>query len=161
MPATADKPTSILSTTNGANGHAPSSLAPSRDELIEQLYREPGKAEIVGGKIIHFMPTGDEPSSTSFEIASALRTWARATGAAGRAYADSTGFLVNLPNRFLDLARRFLLYRRARGSEVTAYPARFRRRGAFGGRLRRGNGGGDAAEARRLFRGGYGGRVGR
>ena len=67
---------------------------------IEDLYHVPdnGKAEIVKGKIVLMPPTGDMPSSAAFNIALSLREYERRIGA-GRAYADSTGFVVNLPNR--------------------------------------------------------------
>jgi Uma2 family endonuclease len=67
---------------------------------IEDLYHVPdnGKAEIVKGKVVLMPPTGDMPSSAAFNIALSLREHQRRTGV-GRTYADSTGFIVNLPNR--------------------------------------------------------------
>lgn len=67
---------------------------------IEDLYHVPdnGKAEIVKGKVVLMPPTGDMPSSAAFNIALSLREHQRRTGV-GRAYGDSTGFIVNLPNR--------------------------------------------------------------
>jgi Uma2 family endonuclease len=67
---------------------------------IEDLYHVPenGKAEIVNGELRLMSPAGGLPSSAALEVAVSLRTHARRTGA-GRAYADNTGFVVNLPNR--------------------------------------------------------------
>lgn len=70
----------------------------SADELIAQLYRTKGKAEIVNGEIVQFMSTGDDPSSAAFNIASSLKSYEKETGT-GRAYTDNVGFLVDLPNR--------------------------------------------------------------
>jgi Uma2 family endonuclease len=65
---------------------------------IEDLYKVEGKAELVKGEIVEMPPSGDEPSSAGFEIATSLKTYARRSGR-GRAYPDGTGFHVNLPHR--------------------------------------------------------------
>ena len=65
---------------------------------IEDLYKVEGKAELVNGEIVEMPPSGDEPSSAGFEIATSLKTYARRAGR-GRAYPDGTGFHVNLPHR--------------------------------------------------------------
>ncbi len=65
---------------------------------VADLYRVPQKAELVGRKLVVMSPTGDLPSSAAFQIAIALDSYARRTGA-GRAYTDNTAFLVHLPNR--------------------------------------------------------------
>jgi Uma2 family endonuclease len=65
---------------------------------IEDLYKVEGKAELVNGEIVEMPPSGDEPSSAGFEIATSLKTYARRSGR-GRAYPDGTGFHVNLPHR--------------------------------------------------------------
>jgi Uma2 family endonuclease len=67
---------------------------------IEGLYRVPdnGKAEIVKGELVLMAPTGFLPSRASLNIAASLREYERRTGA-GYAFADNTGFRVNLPNR--------------------------------------------------------------
>ena len=46
---------------------------------IEDLSKVEGKAELVNGEIVYMPPTGDEPSSVGFEIASRLREYARTT----------------------------------------------------------------------------------
>ena len=65
---------------------------------IEDLYKVEGKAELVDGQIVEMPPSGDEPSSAGFEIATNLKAYARHIGR-GRAYPDDTGFHVNLPHR--------------------------------------------------------------
>jgi Uma2 family endonuclease len=71
--------------------------SPTTEELIAQLYKIDGKAEIVEGRIIHMSPTGDEPSSAGGAIYASLRLFAK--NAPGRAYPDNTAFLANLPDR--------------------------------------------------------------
>jgi Uma2 family endonuclease len=62
---------------------------------LDDLYRTEGKAELIRGRIVQFMPTGDLPSSIAFEIAVNLRGHARSSGK-GRAYADGVGYAVPL-----------------------------------------------------------------
>lgn len=70
---------------------------PTTDQLIAELYRVPGKAEIVGGQIVMMSPTGDMPGSAANAVVFSLREYAKAHG--GRAYGDNVGFLVSLPSR--------------------------------------------------------------
>jgi Uma2 family endonuclease len=72
-------------------------IDPATEQLIADLYKVEGKAEIVDGRIVMMSPTGDMPSSAAFAIASRLREYARQFG--GRAYGDNVAFLVALPNR--------------------------------------------------------------
>ena len=65
---------------------------------IQDLYRVPGKAELVNGEIVHFMPTGFLPMYAAGEIYSSLRIYARQTRN-GYAVTDNAGFRVHLPNR--------------------------------------------------------------
>ena len=67
------------------------------EQLIAELYKVPGKAEIVGGRIVMMSPTGDMPGDAAGAIYVRLREYAKEFG--GRAYTDNIGFLVNLPNR--------------------------------------------------------------
>jgi len=67
------------------------------ERLVAELYKVPGKAEIVGGKIVMMSPTGDEPGDAAGSIYVSLRAYAKKFG--GKAYTDNVGFLVNLPNR--------------------------------------------------------------
>ena len=65
---------------------------------VEDLYREPGKAELVGGELVKMPPTGDEPGYAGDEIFVSLREHSRKTGR-GRAVGDNKGFRVRLPHR--------------------------------------------------------------
>ncbi len=66
--------------------------------MIEALYREEGKAEIIDGQIVRMSPTGGLPSKASLAIAASLHSHRRAHGG-GHAFADNAGFLVELPAR--------------------------------------------------------------
>src|SRR3954447_24350784 len=67
------------------------------ERLVAELYKVPGKAEIVGGRIVMMSPTGDEPGDAAGAIYVRLREFAKKHG--GRAYGDNVGFLVDLPHR--------------------------------------------------------------
>jgi Uma2 family endonuclease len=68
------------------------------DTLIDELYRTPEKAEIVGGKILLMSPASDEHGQVTLEVTVSLREYVRRTGV-GRAVGDNVGFLCDLPNR--------------------------------------------------------------
>jgi Uma2 family endonuclease len=70
----------------------------SKSDLVAALARVDGKAEIVGGEIVVMSPTGGLPSRAAAAIYRALWEYERRTRS-GRAYADNTGFLVDLPRR--------------------------------------------------------------
>jgi Uma2 family endonuclease len=61
---------------------------------VDDLYREEGKAELIGGRIVRYMASGDLPSVVAFEIAVSLRAYAKSTGR-GVAYGDGIGFIVS------------------------------------------------------------------
>ncbi len=63
---------------------------------IDDLYRVEGKAELIDGRIVRYMPTGDLPSTVAFEIAVLLREYAKRTGV-GRAYSDNVGYALRRP----------------------------------------------------------------
>jgi Uma2 family endonuclease len=63
---------------------------------LEDLYRVEGKAELIGGRIVHLVASGDVPSQVAFEIAVSLREYARARRV-GVAYADGIGFALQPP----------------------------------------------------------------
>jgi Uma2 family endonuclease len=67
-------------------------------ELIEALYRIPGKAEIVDGEIVLMSPTGARPGRAGLRIAVSLQRHERERKG-GWAFGDNVGFLVDLPNR--------------------------------------------------------------
>jgi Uma2 family endonuclease len=60
---------------------------------LDDLLKTDGKAELIGGRIVHFMASGHKPSRVAFEIAVSLRHYARQTDR-GVAYADGMGFAV-------------------------------------------------------------------
>jgi Uma2 family endonuclease len=65
--------------------------APEQIAILEDLHRVEGKAELIGGRIVELIPSGDLPSRVAFEIAASLRNYARGRGA-GSACPDGTGF---------------------------------------------------------------------
>jgi Uma2 family endonuclease len=60
---------------------------------LDDLYRVEGKAELIAGRIVHFMATGRKPSRVAFRIARSLDDYAGAIGR-GDAYGDNIGFAV-------------------------------------------------------------------
>jgi Uma2 family endonuclease len=60
---------------------------------LEDLYRTDGKAELIGGRIVHCMPTGIRPSEVASNIYVSLRAYAKQTGR-GRAFNDNLGYAV-------------------------------------------------------------------
>jgi Uma2 family endonuclease len=69
----------------------PTTQAPA---TLDDLYKVEGKAELIGGRIVHFMASGHAPSEVAFEIAVSLRAYAKAKGV-GVAYSDGIGFALN------------------------------------------------------------------
>jgi Uma2 family endonuclease len=65
---------------------------------IDDLYRVPGKAELVDGEIILMSPTGGAPGYAGDEVFVSLRAHAKTTGR-GRAVCDNKAFHVDLPHR--------------------------------------------------------------
>ena len=63
---------------------------------LDDLYRVEGKAELIGGRIVTFVASGDAPSLAAFEIAVSLRLHARRIGK-GTAYANGVGFALAAP----------------------------------------------------------------
>ena len=60
---------------------------------LDDLYGVEGKAELIGGRIVHEMAAGHLPNIIAGEIYSSLKTHARATGQ-GVVYMDGIGFAV-------------------------------------------------------------------
>ena len=60
---------------------------------LEDLYRTPEKAELIGGRIVRFMATGRKPNRVAFRIARSLDDYATRTGK-GEAYTDNIGFAI-------------------------------------------------------------------
>ncbi len=69
------------------------STIPVTRATVDDLLREPGKAELIGGRIERYMASGDLPSAIAGEIFVSLRNHARSTGQ-GRAYPDGIGYTV-------------------------------------------------------------------
>ena len=60
---------------------------------LADLAREPGKAELIAGKVVRLMPTGHRPNLLAGRIYRRLADYVDATGH-GHAYTDSMGFAV-------------------------------------------------------------------
>jgi Uma2 family endonuclease len=60
---------------------------------LDDLARTPGKAELIGGRIIPLMATGHKPSRVAARVFQSLDGYAEATGR-GLAYTDNVGFAV-------------------------------------------------------------------
>jgi Uma2 family endonuclease len=60
---------------------------------LDDLYRTPGKAELIGGRIVHLMATGIRPNEVAGNIYVSLRTYAANTGK-GKAFTDNIGFTI-------------------------------------------------------------------
>ncbi|MFL5733639.1 MAG: Uma2 family endonuclease [Chloroflexia bacterium] len=68
------------------------------EATIEDLYRVPGKAEIVNGEIVHMPPTGFQPSRAGGRIYASLLNYELKVEH-GYAMTDGVGYVVDLPNR--------------------------------------------------------------
>src|SRR5712692_5689461 len=73
-------------------------MATRRDATVDDLYHAPGKAELVNGELVLMPFTGDAHGTAVLAIAVSLHDYGRRTKR-GRAFGDSVGFLVRLPNR--------------------------------------------------------------
>jgi Uma2 family endonuclease len=67
--------------------------APPKRATLADLAKTPGKAELIGGRIVELMPTGRRPNRVAFRITRSLDDHAQATGV-GEAYTDNMGFTV-------------------------------------------------------------------
>ncbi|MGO9465548.1 MAG: Uma2 family endonuclease [Isosphaeraceae bacterium] len=65
----------------------------SRRQTLTDLARTEGKAELIGGRIVHLMATGHKPNRVAFRIARSLDDHSELTGR-GVAYTDSMGFAI-------------------------------------------------------------------
>jgi Uma2 family endonuclease len=63
---------------------------------IDDLIQVDGKAELIGGRIVRFMPSGHLPVRAAFQIAISLELWSQQTGQ-GTAYSDGIGFAIRPP----------------------------------------------------------------
>ena len=71
---------------------------PTTEQLIAELYKIDGKAEIVEGRIVMMSPTGDMPSSAAVAIYCQSSRVCK-DNAVGERIGDNVAFLVDLPNR--------------------------------------------------------------
>jgi Uma2 family endonuclease len=60
---------------------------------LDDLYDVEGKAELIGGKIVRLMPTGELPADVGGGIYASLREHAKKTRT-GKAYPDGVGYAV-------------------------------------------------------------------
>ncbi len=60
---------------------------------LDDLYNVEGKAELIGGRIVRYMASGDVPNEVALEITISLREYAKRTGR-GMARGDGLGFDV-------------------------------------------------------------------
>lgn len=60
---------------------------------VQDLYSEPGKAELIGGRIVPLIATGRRPNRIAGRIYRSLDEYAERTGR-GEAYTDNMGFTV-------------------------------------------------------------------
>ncbi len=60
---------------------------------LDDLYRAPGKAELIGGRIVQLMATGRRPNRVAGRIFRSLDDYVLAVGV-GEAYTDNMGFTV-------------------------------------------------------------------
>jgi Uma2 family endonuclease len=66
---------------------------PATRATLDDLAREPGKAELVGGRIVHFIPTGHWPNQVAGRIFRSLAGFVDQLGR-GFVYTDNMGFVV-------------------------------------------------------------------
>ena len=69
------------------------SLPPPGIATLDDLLREPGKAELMGGRIVRYIPTGHRPNIIAGRIFRSLAEHAESTHR-GEAFTDSMGFAV-------------------------------------------------------------------
>ena len=72
--------------------------ARGREATIDDLYREPGKAELLNGRIVRMPPASVLHGYAGTQIVVSLTAYARQAGV-GHALGDNVGFIVNLPHR--------------------------------------------------------------
>jgi Uma2 family endonuclease len=96
MPGTDGDPSDLIEWSGQARGGCDMVHTTQTAATLDDLYRVEGKAELIGGRIVRFMPSGDAPSETAFEIAVRLRDYARQRGL-GVAHPDGIGYAIDPP----------------------------------------------------------------
>src|SRR5438067_8136640 len=64
---------------------------------LDDLMKFKEKAELIGGRIVTIMPSGEYPGTVAFEIAVRIREYAIQSGQGGRAHGDNVGFALPAP----------------------------------------------------------------
>jgi Uma2 family endonuclease len=72
------------------------STATPTPATLDDLLKVKEKAELIGGRIVCIMPSGDYPGTVAFEIAARIREFVRQAGR-GKAYSDNVGFALPAP----------------------------------------------------------------
>src|SRR5260370_33604869 len=78
------------SSSTGIEGKAMATVAQPRATL-DDLYRTEGKAELIGGRIVHLMPTGYAPNLIAGNISARWREYAKKSGK-GAGFYHQMGF---------------------------------------------------------------------
>jgi Uma2 family endonuclease len=68
-------------------------IPPSTPATIDDLYRVEGKAELINGRIVRYMATGDLPGAVALQIVVRLLMYAQQTGV-GIARGDNVGYAL-------------------------------------------------------------------
>ena len=63
---------------------------------LDDLMRVEGKAELIAGRIVRFMPNGYSPARIAFKISLALHAYATSSGR-GEVFGDAMGFAMRPP----------------------------------------------------------------
>src|SRR3989442_9126516 len=79
-------------TGRGRRGMRPASRG--REVALDDLYRKPGKAELVNGRIVRMPPASGLHGHAGAQIVVSLTA-----AGVGHAIGDNVGFIVNLPHR--------------------------------------------------------------
>ena len=79
----------------------------SERATIEDLFKTPGKAELVNGSLVLMPPTGIDPGNAATEILVSLYRHVKSSGR-GRAFGDNVGFLEPLADSGFDGIEYFL-----------------------------------------------------
>lgn len=72
------------------------SIATPPIATLDDLLKVEGKAELIGGRIVRFMPIGHRPNRCAFKIAISLELWSVSAGR-GTVYTDGMGFAIRPP----------------------------------------------------------------
>jgi Uma2 family endonuclease len=71
-------------------------LSQATPATLDDLAKFDGKAELIGGRIVRFMPSGHKPVRVAFKIAMSLEAWS-AAASHGVVYTDGIGYAIRPP----------------------------------------------------------------